>query len=77
MKNKSYIVAYTLKHNETPDKFEDRWRLFRAEEYLSTHTAAANFYQSLIANDGDENSKGWYVYIAALTQILDSTDYSQ
>lgn len=76
MKKKSYIVAYTLKHNDIADKFEDRYMVWRHDECDSPALLAATFYQNLITNDGDGNSKEWYVYSASLAQVLDSTDYS-
>lgn len=68
----SYIVVYTLKHNDIADKFEDRWTPFLADDG-QTIDDAKNFYKSIIDTDGGE--KDWHLFTISLTHVLKSSDY--
>ena len=68
----NYIVCYTLKHDETPDTFADRWMVFKEDEGCTIDTARKQ-YEELIEKDGGE--EGWYLWTIALTQVIESTDY--
>lgn len=70
----TYIIAYTLKHKEIPDTFVDRWMAFREEDGNSEEDVKF-IYDILVNKDGNE--KDYYLYIIAMTKVIQSTDYSQ
>lgn len=68
----NFCVAYTLKHNETPDTFKDHWMPFRTEDGL-TLDDAQHHYDALVESDGGED--GWHLWAITLNIIIKSSDY--
>ena len=70
----NYMVAYTLKHNETLDTFEDHYIIFKDEEWkgnaLEEATKSAN---ELLDSDGDKDD--WRMWTLHVAEIVMSTDF--
>jgi len=68
-----YIVAYTLKHNETPDTFRDEYMVFDDEEDSSGDSLphASRYYDDVLSEKDIE--QGWHVWTASLSTIIKST----
>jgi hypothetical protein len=69
----NYMVAYTLKHDEIPDTFEDHYIIFKDDEWqenaLEEATKSAN---ELLDSDGDKD--GWHMWTLHVAEIFMSTD---
>ena len=68
----SYIIAYTLKHNEIPDTFVDRWMVYRDDEGMSEEEIK-QAYDTLIETDGGEED--YHLFTIAMAKVIHSTDY--
>ena len=69
-----YIVAYTLKHNETPDTFKDEYIVIDDEETFNQDalSLAEAYYDDVLSEKDIE--EGWHVWIASISTIIKSTD---
>ena len=68
-----YIVAYTLKHNDTPDTFKDEYMVYDDEDTFN-HDAlslAEAYYDDIVQEKDIE--EGWHVWTASLSTIIKST----
>lgn len=67
-----YIVAYTLKHNETPDTFLDEYMIFDDEEDSSGDSLphASRYYDYVLS---EKDIEGWHVWTASISTIIKST----
>lgn len=69
----NYIVSYTLKHNEISDTFEDRYVIFKDEEFQDNASKYAKKYaDELLKSDGDK--KDWHLWTIHVSRIIMSTD---
>ena len=69
-----YIVAYTLKHNDTPDTFKDEYMVYDDEDTFN-HDAlslAEAYYDDIVQEKDIE--EGWYVWTDSISTIIKSTD---
>lgn len=69
----NYIVAYTLKHKEEPNLFQDRWMPF-LEDNGCTIVSAEAYYNDIVETDGGED--GWYLFTINMSTIIKSSDYN-
>lgn len=67
-----YIVAYTLKHNETPDTFKDEYMVFDDDEDSSGDSLphASKYYDYVLS---EKDIEGWHVWTASISTIIKST----
>jgi hypothetical protein len=70
--NSTYIVAYTLKHNETPNTFVDYWHRFADDTEENNKRYALEFYTKLLDNDG--GTDGYELYTISLSKELVSSE---
>jgi hypothetical protein len=68
----NYIIAYTLKHKENPDTFEDSWMVYKEEDGFKLEDVK-KMYQSIIDKDG--MTDGWYLWTIALSIVIESSDH--
>jgi len=68
-----YIVAYTLKHNETPDTFKDEYMVLDDEDTFNQDalSLAESYYDDVLSEKDIE--EGWHVWTASLSTIIKST----
>jgi len=68
-----YIVAYTLKHNETPDTFKDEYMVFDDEDAFKNNALAVaeSYYNDWVLSKEIED---WHVFHASISTIIKSTD---
>jgi hypothetical protein len=67
-----YIVAYTLKHRETPNTFVDYWHRFVDDTPEKNREYALQFYNKLLGNDG--GTDGYELYTISLSKELLSSE---
>lgn len=67
-----YIVAYTLKHRETPNTFVDYWHRFVDDTPERNKEFAQKFYADLLGNDGGEVD--YHLFTVSLSQELLSSE---
>jgi hypothetical protein len=69
-----YIVAYTLKHNDTPDTFKDEYMIFDDEETSNgdSLSIAEKCYENVVSERSI--NKDWHVWTASISTIIKSTD---
>jgi uncharacterized protein Yka (UPF0111/DUF47 family) len=73
---KSYIVAYTLKHNDKPDTFIDRYMRFLNDEHNGNAREAAEKYVKILQDLGmDGDQPNYHVFSIDLAEIKSSTDH--
>lgn len=70
-----YIVAYTLKHNETPDTFKDEYMVFGEDDNIKSGglEKATRYYHNVLSENDIED--GWHVFTASICRVIMSTDY--
>lgn len=70
-----YIVAYTLKHNETPDTFRDEYIVIDDEETFNNDalSLAEAYYDDVLSEKDIE--EGWHVFTASISTVIKSTDF--
>jgi len=69
-----YIVAYTLKHNETPDTFKDEYMIFDDEDSYNNDALAVaeSYYNDWVLKKEIED---WHVWTASISTVIKSTDF--
>lgn len=70
-----YIVAYTLKHNDTPDTFRDEYIVIDDEETFNNDalSLAETYYDDVLSEKDIE--EGWHVFTASISTVIKSTDF--
>ena len=71
-----FIVAYTIKHNDIPDTWEEHYTIIDDQESpMSNGLAQAHRLFDIIKN---ENSmmipEGWHLWTASISEIIKSID---
>jgi hypothetical protein len=68
-----YIVAYTLKHNDTPDTFKDEYMIFDDENTFNNNALAVaeSYYNEWVL---EKEIEDWHVWTASISTIIKSTD---
>ena len=70
-----YIVAYTLKHNDTPDTFKEEYMILNDEDMFNNDALplAESYYDDIVQEKDIE--EGWHVWTASISTIIKSTDF--
>ena len=71
-----YIVAYTLKHNEIPDTWEDHYMIVSDDE-SQMHNGLAhahNLFELLKSENKIMMPEEWHLWTASISEIIKSTD---